>query len=362
MEKLFGWLPAKFDWILLASVLSLTALGFSTLQSTVLAGGEPAQLLQNQFLAFALGLILLLLISGLDYRYFYYLAPLFYLGALIVLLLLLFLGVHIRGTVRWFDLGFLKLQPSEIVKPFLLVALAAFLARISGRVKDLFVVAGFCLLLFFPLLLIFRQPDLGTVIVLGFTALLLLFISPINFKMFVLTFLFLVIISPLGWQMLAPYQKTRLVAFLNPQADPLGSGYNVIQSQIAVGSGQIFGRGWGRGTQSHLRFLPEQHTDFIFATYTEETGFIGALTLLLLFAVLVWRGLLITFNAPDTFGKLLAFGVVSLLVFQTVINIGMNLGLFPITGIPLPLVSYGGSSMLSSLILLGILESIAMHS
>lgn len=362
MEKFFGWVPRKFDWILLGSVLSLTALGFSTLQSTVLSGGETPQLVQNQFLAFVLGLIFFLLISELNYRYLYYFAPLFYLGALTLLLLLLFFGVHIRETVRWFDLGFLRLQPSEIVKPLLITALSAFLARVSGRVREFFVVVGFFLLVFLPLVLIFRQPDLGTLIILGLTSIFLLFISPINFKTLLLIFILLVVVSPFGWQMLVPYQKTRLTAFLNPEADPLGSGYNVIQSTIAVGSGQAFGRGWGRGTQSHLRFLPEQHTDFIFATYSEETGFIGALIMLLLFAVLVWRGLIISFTAPDTFGKLLAFGVIGLFAFQTAVNVGMNIGLFPITGIPLPLVSYGGSSLLSSFVLLGILESIAVHS
>ena len=281
---------------------------------------------------------------------------------LILLISVLILSPEVRGAHRWFIIGDFYLQPSEFIKPLLIISLASFFAKIQTKINFFrFYILSFALLAV-PVFLIFLEPDLGTAAILSAVWLFMLFLSPIKLKSLILFLLPFLLLIPISYFFLADYQKARIVSFLNPTADPLGHGYNVIQSQIAIGSGQITGRGWGRGTQSHLRFLPEQHTDFIFATFAEEQGLIGIIILFVLFGILIWRGIKTAYKNSSLLGSLLAIGVTCLIFIQTVVNIGMNLGVLPVTGVSLPLLSYGGSGLVSTLISLGLLASISRHS
>lgn len=360
------WLPKKFDLGLLAAAAVIILIGLSTIQSTVLANPTESailsgELINKQLLALALGVGVLIALALINYEYLLYASPFFYLAALGLLGLVLVVGSHIRGAQRWIEVGPLTIQPSELSKPLLLITFASYFTLAREKINQLRWFLGGVLLLLIPSVLIYLEPDLGTMLVLFGVWLGLLYFSPLKARKLAGLIGILVILLPLTWQLLAPYQQERLISFLDPGADPLGSGYNLIQSKIAVGSGQLFGLGWGRGTQSHLQFLPEQHTDFIFATFAEEQGFFGALILLSLFAFLLWRAVSIARRAGTFLGELLAWGVVTLFAMEIFINVAMNMGLAPITGIPLPLVSYGGSALIAHLASIGLLQSIAIH-
>lgn len=349
----------KFDWFFLLSLAALSFIGFSTLQSATLAGGGNELLIKLQALAFFVGFILFVLIYYLDYRYLQFLAIPAYFTSLILLGLLFVFGSHIRGSVRWFDLGYFQLQPAELVKPLLVVAFCGFLSFFKERVNHFLILIGLVILAFIPIFLVYKQPDLGTVVVLLAGLICSFFFSRISWKRILIFFLILLIFLPILFFKMAPYQKQRVLTFLDPVSDPLGSGYNVIQSTIAVGSGNLFGRGWGRGTQSHLRFLPEEHTDFVFATFAEENGFLGSMVLIFLYLLLFVSSLKVLLKAKKLFGRLLVAGSMAIIFTQAAINIGMNIGVLPVTGIPLPLVSYGGSNVVTSLVLLGFIASVA---
>lgn len=332
-----------FDWVLITCVILLCGFG------TAIIGSVAPSLLPAQIIFYLLGLGLMVLFSRIDYQIYAPLAKLIYLGSLFLLLLTLFVGWESRGAVRWISfLGF-RLQFSEILKPFLVASLSAFLTK--SWVK-----AG--LLGIIPIFLIFEQPDLGSALVyfLGLGG--MVFVSGINLFYILVAAAAGVVFFPVIWHFLATYQKNRLLTFLNPSLDPLGASYNAIQALIAVGSGQLWGWGLGRGTQSQLLFLPEHHTDFVFASVAEELGFLGAGVMLFVYFVLVWRLLSISARSPDLFGRILGTGLTLIILGQVGINIGMNLGIVPVTGITLPLVSYGGSSVLATFISLGIMQNI----
>lgn len=353
----------KYDWVLIATTAILITIGLSTIQSTVIAGeGLNTNLVNHQLLALLLGTAGFFLVALFDYRLLPFIAPLLFLSIIIILISVLIASPEIRGAHRWFVIGDFYLQPSEFVKPLLIICLASFFAKIQTQINFFRFYLLSLALLFIPISLIFLEPDLGTAAILAVVWLFMLFLSPIKLKSLALFLLPFLLLIPLSYFFLADYQKARLISFLNPTADPLGHGYNVIQSQIAIGSGQITGRGWGRGTQSHLRFLPEQHTDFIFATFAEEQGLIGVIILLFLFGILVWRGIKTAHKSPNLLGSLLAIGVTCLIFIQTMVNIGMNLGILPVTGVSLPLLSYGGSGLVSTLVSLGLLTSVSRHS
>lgn len=360
MIKKFASRLKKFDLILLAAAVLLIIIGLSTLQSTVIAGqGLTQTLIERQASVAVIGFLFILLLHSFDYRYLRFLAPGLYILSLLILLLVLFFAPEVRGVKRWFFLGDLQLQPSELTKLLVIVFAASFLAWAKENINSVRYLSLYLLLLGLPLGLIVLEPDLGTALVIALVGLLLLITAPTKIRWLLPLTLLMLVGVPSGWVFLKAYQRQRIMAFLNPSADPLGAGYNLIQAMIAIGSGQLTGRGWGRGTQSHLQFLPEQHTDFIFATFSEEMGFVGAVLVLVLFAIIIWRGFIIAKNAPDLFGSLLALGITGLILVQAAINIGMNLGLAPITGIPLPFLSYGGSSLLTTILGIGVLESIA---
>ena len=346
MKRLFN-----FDWLILVFVLGIAFIGLLTIKSIA-----PSSFLQ-QLIWLVLGLALFFLFSQINYKVYQKASWWFYLGSIVFLLITFIFGKVTRGAVRWIQIGSFNLQPSEIVKPFLILFLASFFSdEQENSLKKVFQSFLFLLL---PVVLIFLQPDLGSSLVVVFIWVALVLAKGIKAKWFLVGGGFLAIFLPLGWHFLKDYQMQRIYTFLNPHADDLGSGFNVIQSMIAVGSGQIFGRGLWRGTQSHLKFLPEKHTDFIFASLAEEVGFIGILVLLALFFFLLWRILILAKNARDQFAHFICLGVFSLLFIQIFVNIGMNLGILPITGITLPLISYGGSSLLSTMLCLGVVSSLS---
>lgn len=340
------------DWITALILLCLGSFGLFIL----LTIGQ--YYFVSQLVYLILGFILLFAFSFIDPAILWWFAPIGYILSNVFLAMSYF-GPSIRGATRWIMIAGAQIQPSEFVKPFLLLAFAHFMAKYTPRKIGNFPILFILFVL--PFLLVFRQPDVGSGLVYaGFwSAMLLAGGLPV---WFLVTGAAVVgVLLPFLWSHLAAYQQSRILTFLHPSLDPKGAGYNALQAMIAVGSGQWFGRGLGRGTQSHLRFLPEYHTDFIFATLIEELGFLGGTLLLVGYAFLLYR-IIATFirgMITDTRVFIYSFGLFAMLLFQIFINAGMNMGLIPITGITLPFVSYGGSSILSTAIAFGILWAIA---
>ncbi|MGB9706816.1 MAG: rod shape-determining protein RodA [Microgenomates group bacterium] len=345
---------SSFDWILFLTFLGITI--FSLILNYFLS---PNSFFQQIFYVF-LGLIFFFLFSRIDFRIWEKLGLLGFLGSIVFLLTPFVFGTITRGALRWIRIGPFTLQPSELVKPFLIIFFASFFS--SRKTLNFRIVFFGLLFLLIPFLLIFFQPDLGSSLVVGVTWVGILFAAGVPFEIILGGVGVGAVFLPLAWMFfLKEYQRQRILSFLDPWTDPLGKGYNLIQSTVAVGAGQFFGRGLGRGTQSGLQFLPERHTDFIFASFAEDFGFLGVLVLLLLFGVLLWRILEIGRKAASSFAFLFCVGVFSLIFIQSFINIGMNLGLLPIAGVPLPLFSYGGSSFLATMMSLGIVENICYN-
>lgn len=343
------------DWWLFLLPLLLTAIGIAVI-SALFYGTPRVNLAEGQAIFTGIGLLLMILVSRIDYRAWRALAPYLYLGILGLLVAVELFGVTIFGATRWLELGGFQLQPAELLKLGLVLLLARFLAdREHFGLRDyltLLVVIGL------PVLLILRQPDLGTTIVILLAAGALVLASRVPRRAVATAVAIGLASLPILWQFLAPYQKERITTFVNPAADPTGAGYNVTQALIAVGAGGLLGAGLGQGTQSQLQFIPVAHTDFIFAALAEETGLVGAAGLLLLFFFLIFRVIRVATLAKDDFGVFIAVGVATLLLAQVGINVGMNLALMPVTGIPLPFVSHGGTALVTNFIALGILQSI----
>lgn len=349
MKKIF------IDWNLLLPAVIILILGLTAIVSI------SFQLGIQQFIFSLFGLAAFLIFAKFPYTSHQYLIKVYGLISLILLILPFLFGSLTRGTIRWIQIGSLTLQPSEIIKPFLIIIFSFFLSQ-NIKKKNLLHITSYLLLLLVPVLLIFKQPDLGSTLVIIAAWLGILIASKLPIYGLLAIFSFGLVITPFAWYQFKPYQQQRIVSFLNPYSDPKASGYHVIQSVIAVGSGGLLGRGLGSGPQSQLQFLPERHTDFIFASIAEELGFLGSLILILAFFFLLKRLLDISRQAPDQFGRFLAAGVFTLIFFQFTVNIGMNLGLLPITGITLPLVSSGGSSLLATAISLGLVHNLSQHS
>jgi len=357
-------LLANFDFVLLILLLVVCAAALSNLYS---ASYPPKSLATTPYIKQGVFLLIsfaiFLVIVCIDYQELLFWNYPMYVLVLLLLVFAIFMGHEANGSQRWINLGFFKLQPSELAKMIMVITLASYYAR-----KE--VVYGYSLkqlivpivLTGIPFLLILLQPDLGTAMMIA-----IIFVSMTIFvRLKLSTYMILgataVTLVIFAWEkVLKPYQKQRIQTFLHPEDDPMGNGYQILQSKIAVGSGGKFGKGYLEGTQGHLHFLPERHTDFAFAVWGEEWGFVGSLIFLgVYFFLLVW-GLYIAMNARDRFGVLLAFGVVILIFWQAVINILMILGFLPVVGIPLPLVSYGGSSLLTTMIGFAILMNIRMR-
>lgn len=332
--------------LLIALVLILT-LSLTTIWSTV------PNLFLTQLTFIIVGIIIVYLFSKTDVTILFSLSTVFYVSSVVLLLITLVIGRNIRGSVRWIDLGFFPMQTSEIVKPLLAVFYSSYLSRLKKiGWSQLFIFLGLAVL---PVILIAIQPDLGSALTLSFLAIMLLVFFGQFKKLLLLGGLLLLIVLPLESRLLKPYQRQRLETFINPYTDPQGAGYNVIQATIAVGSGSIVGKGVKLGTQSHLNFLPERHTDFIFASFVEEFGLVGAATILLSYYVIFHYCLLGIRLLRNGQESTLCLSIFLLFFFQSAVNIGMNLGIMPVTGITLPLFSYGGSSFISFSILIGLL-------
>jgi rod shape determining protein RodA len=309
-----------------------------------------------------LGFGLLVVTASLDYRLLDRHAYIIYALSLAALLLVPLVGVSGGGARRWLSIGPMALQPSEFMKVALISVLARHLHRHAGEerlaIRHLF---GPALLVAAPAFLVLRQPDLGTVIVLGLGAFTMLLLAGLPLRLVLLALLIVGPALPYAWDHLKPYQQQRLISFFDPQADPLGAGYHVRQSTIAIGSGMVHGKGYLQGTQNQLNFLPEQHTDFVFSVFAEEWGFLGTATLVTLYVALVLRGIVIATKARDNVGALLAAGLTATIFWQVVINIAMTSGALPVVGITLPFLSYGGSSMLALLASIGLIMNVSMR-
>lgn len=332
--------------------MNLVILLISSLSLVIIKSIQP-EVFNFQLVWIIIGFLVYLIASRFDFRNFQPLWPLFYLFS-VILLILPFFGTEVRGAYRWVNIFSIPFQPSEIVKPFLVLSFAGFLA--GGKKFSAKKVLLFTFLFLLPFLLVFKQPDLGNALVYVFIFCALLTAG--GFKPLYLPVLILIfgLNIPYIWKGLAEYQKLRLISFLTPQFDIKGAGYNAFQALIAVGSGGLLGRGFGQGTQSRLRFLPEKHTDFIYASLAEELGFVGGLVLLFLYLILFLKIVKII-RENSGFAYFVSLGILSQLFVQVCINIGMNLGILPITGITLPLFSYGGSSVISTFFALGIVSS-----
>lgn len=352
-----------FDWPFFVATILLSLIGLLMIYSTGLESEGGSHLWIRQLVAFGIGLLGLFFFSRLDYRFFQKNASVFYLLIIALLVAVVLFGQEIRGSHRWFVFGFFNFQPSELSKFAIIILLAKYFQAKKPLVSKFPYVLWSLGYVLIPIILIMWQPDLGSAVVQVIIWLGMLFVSPMPRRFFLYLLVIFLIASVISWQFfLYDYQKDRLRSFLNPTADPLGRGYNVIQSIVAVGSGGLFGRGLARGLQSQLKFLPERQTDFIFASTVEELGIIGGGLILLLFWFVFWRMLRILRSARDLFGTYVASGIFFLVFSQTVMNLGMNLGLLPITGVTLPFLSYGGSSLVVIFWLIGVMENIMQNS
>ncbi|QPJ64644.1 MAG: rod shape-determining protein RodA [Candidatus Nitrohelix vancouverensis] len=355
---------SNFCWWYFLLILGTALVGVVFIYSA--NHGRPEEFFRNLYIKqlywILYGFLVMLIAILVDYRLLNRYAYLIYFLTLLALGYVLINGVVASGAKRWIHIGPLTLQVSEFAKFALIIALAKFFetTKMQGqyRLFDLWIPALLTLII---ALMIAAQPDLGTALVLFF--IFVVFITAIEFdsKTLVKLFVTALAVTPALWLFLKDYQKSRLLTLVNPELDPLGAGYHSIQSKIAIGSGGFWGKGLMAGTQSRLNFLPEKHTDFIFSVFAEESGFIGVAVLLSVYLIIILKGLNIAFRAGDRFGFLLALGIICSLTFYTVFNIGMTIGFFPITGLPLPLLSYGGSSLITNFFAFGLLLNIEMR-
>jgi rod shape determining protein RodA len=355
----------NFDWMLFAVMIVLVAIGLLIIYSTSFKATKLTSLsdVVHQMVFAVVGLVAFFLAARADYRAWARMTPWLY-GLMIVLLLIVLVFSHaVLGAQRWINFGFFQFQPSEFAKLILIVVLAKFFATYYDQLHRVRYLAMSLVLLAVPMALVMKQPDLGTALVLVAIWLAMALVSRVRkVHLLVLAGVGLALM-PVVLKLLKPFQRARLETFINPTADPLHTGYNAVQSTITVGSGQIFGRGLAAGSQSQLNFLPSlaQHTDFIFAVLNEKLGFVGGMLLLLLFGTLLYRGVRIAYRAQDRFGMFLATGITAMILFHVFINVGMNMAIAPVTGIPLPFVSYGGTSLIIGMVALGLLESVAIR-
>lgn len=316
---------------------------------------------QRQGIFALVNVVIVFIMLHFDYKSLQRFGPLLYGLNLLILLAVMFVGQSALGAQRWIQIGPISIQPSEFSKLILIISLASLLDRKTGKLNSFREILPVFIYVGIPFLLVLKQPDLGTSLV--FLAILfgMVFVAGIGTRYLFMIFSAGAAFLPIFWHFLKDYQKMRLTVFIDPNVDPLGSGYHIIQSKIAIGSGMLFGKGLFEGTQSQLNFLPENHTDFIFAVIGEELGFIGAVIVLLLYFILLYRGIKIAGVAKDNFGTLLATGIVAMLTFHILVNVGMTAGIMPVTGIPLPLMSYGVSALTTNMVSIGILLNIYMR-
>jgi rod shape determining protein RodA len=315
---------------------------------------------QKQFTWIAIAVFVFFICLIIDYHFFINASFVIYAIVMILLLLVIAIGGAKYGAKRWISVGGFTLQPSEIAKLGVILAVVKYLVWDIENRKTFRYIFWTGVIIIFPLYLIYKQPDLGTTLVFIPAVFAVLFVAGMRWFYVIFAFISTLVAMPLAWNFLRPYQKARVITFLNPENDPLGTGYSVIQSKIAIGSGGIIGKGWLGGTQNRLNFIPERHTDFIFSVVGEEWGFLGAFFIIVLFFMIAASGFNVARKAPDVSGKFLAIGLVTMFTVQTSVNLGMTIGLLPVTGIPLPFMSYGGTSLVVTMAMMGLLQNIYM--
>ena len=351
----------SIDYFLIIIIIAIGAISVFAIYST--EGGEFSYYTKNHLIRLIAFFGMFLVLSFVKITFWYRNAYIFYLICLSALLIVLFFGVTANNSTRWINLYFLNLQPSELMKIAIIVCFARYYHRIqSAELQSYRYLFIPIVLLVIPCYLVVMQPDLGTSILIAGSGIVVIWIAGLNIKYFVYSGLLLLVSFPFIVSVLKPYQKSRILTFFNPDRDPLGAGYQIIQSKIAIGSGGFFGKGYLKGTQSYLEFLPEKHTDFIFTLFSEEFGFLGSIILMLLYILLISRVISIGFFVRSFFAKLYCFGFASAIFLYVFVNIAMVLGLLPIVGAPLPIMSYGGSSMLSIMLGLSIVMSCKIYS
>jgi rod shape determining protein RodA len=346
----------KLDWVLIAVTFLLLGVGLLALYSLSAEGGVNYFFKQSIFAV--LGVIVMFFVGFADYRHIEKYSTSLYFITLVVLAGVLLLGTTVRGTAGWISLGLFYVQPVEIAKVILIIFLASFISKKKSELGEWARVIASLILSVVLIFLVLKQPDLGSGLVLAVIWGGMILASGLRWKHFIVLFILGSVLVSGSWFMLEDYQKNRINTFIHPEADRLGSGYNVLQAIVAVGSGGLTGKGIGHGSQSQLNFLPEKHTDFIFAVIAEELGLSGAFFVVALYAIIFYRIKRIGYLASDNFGYLVAVGAFVMFFSQIAVNVGMNMGLFPVTGLPAPLLSYGGSSLLSIMFSLGFLLSI----
>jgi len=339
----------NLDYILLICILLLGLISMFSMYST--DGGEILYHTQSHFFKFLIFFPMMIFLSFISIKFWHAVGYVFYLIVLLSLIWAALYGVKASGSQRWIDLYFINLQPSELMKIAIILCFAKYYHRMQiDRVNSFKSIMVALVILILPTMLVISQPDLGTSILIALSGLVVLWLAGFNIKYFLYSFLTLIISMPFVISFLKPYQKLRILTFLNPERDPLGAGYQIIQSKIAIGSGGFTGKGFLKGTQNYLEFLPEKHTDFIFTLFAEEYGFLGVIGLLLIYIVIIIRIINIGVISRSYFSKLFCYGYASAIFFYITVNMSMVLGLLPIVGSPLPIMSYGGSSMLATML------------
>ena len=350
----------SFDYILLICIISIGIISIFSMYST--DGGELLHHSKSHIIRFVVFFSMMIGLSFLNIRFWHSIGYLFYIIVLGFLVWASFYGITASGSQRWISLYFINLQPSELMKIAIIICFSKYYHRIQiynvNNFKNLLIPI---VILILPIFLVISQPDLGTSILIALSGLIVLWLAGINVKYFIYSFLFFLISTPFVIAFLKPYQKLRILTFFDPDRDPLGAGYQIIQSKIAVGSGGLSGKGFLKGTQSYLEFLPEKHTDFIFTLFSEEHGFIGSVFLLFIYAIMIFRILRIGTICKSYFAKLFCYSFASSIFIYITVNMSMVLGLVPIVGSPLPIMSYGGSSMLATMIGFSVVMSAKIH-
>ena len=348
------------DFILIFTILLLGVISILAMYST--EQGKFGYYTQSHFYRFCVFFTIFIIAAFFRIQFWFKSAYLFYFAILILLFSVDFFGITASGSKRWINLMFINLQPSELMKVALIIFLSRYYYKIPlEHVTSVKHILTPMFALAIPVFLVVSQPDLGTAVLIALGGVAVIWLTGFNMKYFLYSVLIFICMVPLGISILKPYQKSRILTFLNPERDPLGAGYQIIQSKIAVGSGGITGKGYLKGSQSYLDYLPEKHTDFIFTLYSEEFGFVGSVSLLIIYVIIIYRIIAIGNKSKNNFARLYCFGFATAFFSYVAINMSMVLGLLPIVGAPLPIMSYGGSSMLAMMIGLGIVMSCKIY-
>ena len=350
----------SIDYFLILIIISIGAISVLAIYST--ESGNFSYYTKNHLVRLCSFFSLFLFLSFIRISFWYRYAYIFYIFGLILLIFVIFFGISASGSKRWINLFVINLQPSELMKIAIIVSFARYYHRIqSTDIESFKFLIQPLILLIIPCYLVISQPDLGTSILIAGSGVVVIWLAGLNIKYFIYSGLLLIVSFPFAVSVLKPYQKSRILTFFNPDRDPLGAGYQIIQSKIAIGSGGLYGKGYLKGTQSYLEFLPEKHTDFIFTLFSEEFGFVGSIVLIFLYMLLIYRIIRIGFTTRSFFSRLYCYGFASSLFIYIFVNIAMVVGLLPIVGAPLPIMSYGGSSMLSIMLGLSIVMSCKIY-